>query len=79
MSPAPRLPSVTAVQLVRALKQAGWYEASQQSGGSHVRLRHDDHPADIQVPMHRGDVPRGTLLAIIKQAGLTQDQFRELL
>jgi predicted RNA binding protein YcfA (HicA-like mRNA interferase family) len=73
-----RLPSVAAAQLVRALKRAGWYEPS-QSGGSHLRLRHAEHPADLQVPMHRGDVPRGTLLAIIRQAGLTQAEFRELL
>jgi predicted RNA binding protein YcfA (HicA-like mRNA interferase family) len=72
-----RLPSVTAEQLVRALKRAGWYEVKQQ--GSHLRLRHDEHPADIQIPMHRGDVPKGTVMALIKQAGLTQVEFRELL
>jgi predicted RNA binding protein YcfA (HicA-like mRNA interferase family) len=71
------LPSVTAEQLVRALKRAGWREVSQQ--GSHLRLRHDDHPADLVVPVHRGDVPKGMLMALIKQAGLTQAEFRELL
>jgi predicted RNA binding protein YcfA (HicA-like mRNA interferase family) len=71
-----RLPSA-AEQLVRALKRAGWYEVKQQ--GSHLRLRHDEHPADIQIPMHRGDVPKGTVMALIKQAGLTQVEFRELL
>jgi hypothetical protein len=29
--------------------------------------------------MHRGDVPNGTLIAIIKQAGLSQAEFQELL
>jgi hypothetical protein len=29
--------------------------------------------------MHPGDVPIGTLRAIIRQAGLTQAEFRELL
>jgi predicted RNA binding protein YcfA (HicA-like mRNA interferase family) len=77
VSPAPRLPSVTAAQLVRALKRAGWYEVRQT--GSHLRLRHDTHPADVVVAMHPGDVPKGTLNAIIKAAGLTQDAFRELL
>jgi predicted RNA binding protein YcfA (HicA-like mRNA interferase family) len=62
---------------VRALKRAGWYEVSQR--GSHLRLRHDDHPAELQIPMHRGDVPKGTLMALIKQAGLSQTEFRELL
>jgi predicted RNA binding protein YcfA (HicA-like mRNA interferase family) len=72
-----RLPSVTADQLVRAFKRAGWYEVRQK--GSHLRLRHDERPADVLVAMHPGDVPKGTLNAIIKQAGLTQAEFRELL
>jgi len=29
--------------------------------------------------MHRGTIKPGTLSSIIKQAGLTADQFRELL
>jgi hypothetical protein len=29
--------------------------------------------------MHRGDVPKGTLAATIKQAGMTQAEFQELL
>ena len=47
--------------------------------GSHLRLRHDDQPEDLTIAMHRGDVPKGTLAAIIKQAGMTQAEFQELL
>ena len=76
MSPrGQRLPQVTAVDVVRALKRAGWYEVRQ--AGSHLRLRHDDRPEDLA--MHRGDIPKGTLAAIIKQAGMTQTEFQELL
>jgi predicted RNA binding protein YcfA (HicA-like mRNA interferase family) len=63
--------------VVRALKRAGWYEVRQT--GSHLRLRHDAHPEDLTIAMHRGDVPNGTLIAIIKQAGLSQAEFQELL
>ena len=77
MSPDQRLPSVTAEQLVRALKRAGWHGVNQR--GSHLRLRHADYGVQLVVPMHRGDVPKGLLMALIKQAGLTQDEFRELL
>jgi predicted RNA binding protein YcfA (HicA-like mRNA interferase family) len=31
------------------------------------------------VPVHPGDVKSGTLRAIVKQAGLSDEQFRELL
>jgi predicted RNA binding protein YcfA (HicA-like mRNA interferase family) len=77
VSPGPKLPRVTAAELVRALKQAGWYEVRQK--GSHLRLRHDDRPDDITVAMHAGDVPTGTLRAILRQAQMTPDELRELL
>jgi predicted RNA binding protein YcfA (HicA-like mRNA interferase family) len=31
------------------------------------------------VPMHRGDLPTGTLRAIIKQSGLSVGEFLDLL
>lgn len=77
MSPGSRLPSVTTDQLVRALKRGGRYEVKQER--SHLRLRHDDHPADLLIAIHKRDVPRGALMALIKRAGMTQDEFRELL
>jgi predicted RNA binding protein YcfA (HicA-like mRNA interferase family) len=72
-----RLPQVTAVQVVRALKKAGWYEVRQS--GSHLRLRHDERPEDLTVAMHAGDVPIGTIRAILRQARLTATEFQELL
>jgi predicted RNA binding protein YcfA (HicA-like mRNA interferase family) len=44
-----------------------------------VRLRHDERPEDLTIAMHGGDVPTGTLRAIIRQAGLTIAEFQELL
>ena len=44
---------------------------------SHVVLRHADG-RQTYVAMHPGDVPSGTLRAILKQAGLTEDQLRQL-
>jgi predicted RNA binding protein YcfA (HicA-like mRNA interferase family) len=72
-----RLPRVRAIDVLRALKRAGWYEIRQS--GSHVRLRHDERPEDLTIAMHGGDVPTGTLRAIIRQAGLTIAEFQELL
>jgi predicted RNA binding protein YcfA (HicA-like mRNA interferase family) len=72
-----RLPVITAEQLRRALLRAGWYEVRQT--GSHLRLRHDEHPEDVTIAMHSGDIPTGTLRSIIRQSGLTTDDLRELL
>lgn len=74
---SPRLPVVTAEQIRRALLRAGWYEVRQT--GSHLRMRHEDHEQDVTIAMHAGDVPAGTLRAIIRTMGLTVDEFRELL
>jgi predicted RNA binding protein YcfA (HicA-like mRNA interferase family) len=42
---------------------------------------HDTDPLrQTAVPVHKGkDIPRGTLRAIIEQAGLTVDEFIDLL
>lgn len=72
-----RLPQVTAEQVRRALLRAGWYEVRRV--GSHVQLRRDDRPEDVTLAMHRGDVPPGTLKSIMRQAGLTREQLREIL
>ena len=46
--------------------------------GSHVVLRRDDPFAQVVVPDHRA-LDRGTLRAIIRHAGLSVDQFLEVL
>jgi predicted RNA binding protein YcfA (HicA-like mRNA interferase family) len=74
---SPKLPVVTAAQVRRALLRAGWVEIRQ--AGSHVRLRHADRADDVTIALHAGDVPPGTLRSIVRQTGLTVDQFRELL
>jgi predicted RNA binding protein YcfA (HicA-like mRNA interferase family) len=48
--------------------------------GSHHYLRHPDRPGLlITVPVHTRDLKRGTLRAILRQAGLTPDDLRSLL
>jgi len=73
-----RLPSVTAREAIRALERAGFVVS--RTSGSHCRLVHRADPArKVTVPVHTGDVPRGTLRSIIAQAGLTLGEFIALL
>jgi len=76
---ARRLPSVKARDVIRALHGAGF--SIVRTSGSHYRLVHDTDPTRMTtVPVHGGkDIPRGTLRDIIKQAGLTIDEFVDLL
>jgi predicted RNA binding protein YcfA (HicA-like mRNA interferase family) len=73
-----RQPRVTAGELLRALRRAGFREI--RTSGSHIRLRSRDSQFSVTVPGHTGVILKPkTLHAILEQAGLTVDQFRELL
>ena len=72
-----RLPASTPTDVIRALGRAGF--SLDHSTGSHRYYRHPNRPGVVTVPFHRRELKRGTLLAILKQAGLTRDQFLEFL
>jgi predicted RNA binding protein YcfA (HicA-like mRNA interferase family) len=75
---SPALPVLRAREIVAALERGGFF--IHHSAGSRVQLKHPDHPElRITVPYHSGDVPRATLHSIIRQAGLTVEQFSALL
>jgi predicted RNA binding protein YcfA (HicA-like mRNA interferase family) len=69
-----KLPVVSASNHIKALLGLGYYIRSQQ--GSLVHLRHPIRPP-LTIPNHK-EVARGTLRAIIRQAGLTVDQMTAL-
>lgn len=72
-----RLPMVKPGEMVRALKRAGFVEHHQK--GSHLYLWHAEQQRMTSVPMHPGDLSRTTMKEILQQAGLTEEQFRNLL
>jgi predicted RNA binding protein YcfA (HicA-like mRNA interferase family) len=74
-----RLPSLRALEVIRALERAGFEVV--RSAGSHHRLVHKRDPRRATtVPVHKGrDLPRPILRAILRQAGLTADEFIKLL
>ncbi|NQU05303.1 MAG: type II toxin-antitoxin system HicA family toxin [Calditrichaeota bacterium] len=75
---SPKLPVITSKQLIRALKRAGFIIDHQK--GSHVYLSHPDTSArTVPVPYHNVDLKKGTLSNILKIAGLTKEELRELL
>ena len=76
---SPKLPRVTATELLRALRRAGWVDFRQT--GSHLHLTHPDKPGVlVTVARHAGyTLPLGTLNEILKRAGLTADELRALL
>jgi predicted RNA binding protein YcfA (HicA-like mRNA interferase family) len=73
-----KLPVVKPSKLIKALERAG-FQLDRISGSHH----HFKHPADptlfVSVPRHNKDLKTGTLAAIIKQTGMSVDEFRRLL
>ena len=71
------LPRISGREVVEALSKIG-YEKDRQKG-SHIVLRQLAYPyRRVVVPDHR-EVAKGTLRKIIKQVGLTVEEFKQLL
>lgn len=67
------LPVVSGLDAVKALQKAGFIIRRQT--GSHIILKKDK--TTVPVPNHK-TLKKGTLKNILKQAGLTVDEFNEL-
>ncbi len=63
-------------ETTKRLKRFG-FELFRQSHGSHEVWRNPSTARFTTIPHHRGDIPEGTLRAILKQAGITPEQFLE--
>ena len=70
-----KLSVLSGKEVVRALSKIGYYVRDQK--GSHVHLRHS-YRKPLTVPTHQ-EIAKGTLRAIIKDAGLTVEEFVELI
>jgi predicted RNA binding protein YcfA (HicA-like mRNA interferase family) len=71
-----KLPAISSRECIRALAKAGFYFVRQT--GSHIVLRRDEPLKQVVVPEHK-ELAAGTLRRIIRDAGLTVDEFVELL
>lgn len=64
--------------MLSVLKKDGSFEHHQR--GSHLALRHLRKQGQVTVPMHAGkDIHPTTLKYMLKQAGITEDEFVKLL
>ncbi|NSW57458.1 MAG: type II toxin-antitoxin system HicA family toxin [Armatimonadetes bacterium] len=74
----PKLPVVSGEDTVKALLRPGYVVRRQT--GEHRIMQHPENGRVVPVPVHGGkDLKPGTLRSIIRQSGLTVEQFCELL
>jgi predicted RNA binding protein YcfA (HicA-like mRNA interferase family) len=71
-----KLPIISGLECVKALQKIGFVVDRQR--GSHIILVREEPRTTISVPDHK-ELDRGTLRGIIRQAGLSVDEFIELL
>ncbi len=69
----PKVPRIKPKKVIKALKKAGYYVDHQT--GSHAILYKSNRANLVTVPMHNKDLKVGTMSSIIKQAGLTVQEF----
>lgn len=73
----PELPVISGREAVRAFGRAG-YKTDRQRG-SHIILRQAEPPhRRLTIPDHK-ELQKGTLRALIRQAGLSVEEFVTLL
>lgn len=63
--------------IIKRLKQLG-FEFHRQAAGSHEIWFNPATQRYTTIPNHTGDMPEGTLRAILKQADIEQDLFLRL-
>ena len=61
-------------EIIKRLKRLG-FEFDRQAAGSHEIWFNSKTGRYTTVPNHPGDMPEGTLRAILREAGITADEF----
>jgi len=71
------LKPISAERLVKILAKTGFQPLRQR--GSHLLLRHPDGRSTV-IPMHSGeDIGKGLLMKILKDVGLSKEEYLKLL
>ncbi len=71
-----KIPSFKPRELIKKFQKTGYVIDRQR--GSHVILYHKQKGKRLTIPLHTKELPKGTLLSIIKQAGLTREEFLKI-
>jgi predicted RNA binding protein YcfA (HicA-like mRNA interferase family) len=71
-----KLPRISGRECIKALEKVGFYQKRRES--SHIIMRRDEPFAQVVVPDHQ-ELATGTLRAIIRDSGLSVEEFVSLL
>jgi len=69
-----RLPVLTSKKIIEILKKKGF--VLERSKGSHRIYYNEKTKKRVIVPFHKKDLPKGTLIEILKQAGISKEEIK---
>ena len=72
----PKLPALTSKRVIRILESKGF--VLDRTKGSHQIYYHSQSNRRVTVPFHVKDLPKGTLLEILRQAGISKEELIDL-
>lgn len=72
-----KLPAVKPKDLLRVLEKKGW--RLDRVRGSHHIMVHPELKKAVPVPVHNRDLKTGTLNGILRAAGVSREELRDLL
>lgn len=73
----PKLPVLTSKRLIKILEKIGFQ--IDHKTGSHFIFYDAKTGRRAVVPHHAKDLPKGTILSILKQAGITKEELQKYL
>jgi len=69
----PRLPILRPKDLIKRLEKLGFFIDHQT--GSHVIMYRQDDGKRAVVPVHISELPKGTLMSILRESGISRDEL----
>ncbi len=73
----PKLPAVRPREIIRFLDRKGF--ALDHVSGSHLIYYHPVSKRRAVVPKHNRDIPKGTLMSLLREAGFTREELIDFL
>lgn len=73
----PKLPVLTSKKLIKILEKLGFQ--LDHKTGSHFIFYDARTKRRATIPFHAKDLPKGTILSILKQAGITKEELEKYL
>lgn len=73
----PKLPILTPKKLIKIFEKLGFQ--LDHKTGSHFIFYNQTNKRRAVIPYHSKDLPKGTILSILKQAGITKEELEKYL